>query len=654
MGVATTSIRPVPAGTIILTTPSTRHGFMTSLPRLRIPMQPARARARSLAMALLIGALAACAPLQEPGSGPASVDRAERLLRQNNPAAAAEMYERLAAGNPPPRQVDFALAAARAWLAASRPDDAARMLGTLGDSLTAGQQFERSLLQVETLLAQGQNQAAWRQVSSIAVPGDAAGAARLLRLRQQTGLRAGQPVEAVRAGIERERGAASDAERIQARRDLLTDLRAALDRGQRIDPTVSNDPLVRGWLEIGQIAASAARSPLGANAAIERWRGRYPGHPASTIALSEIVSPGGAPGTAVGRGGPVALLLPLTGNFSAAAELVREGFQAGLAQLGADNRPELRVYDTGAMTVGAALQGALSEGAAIIAGPLTRPEAQSAVELYNGTVPLLLLNSVDTQATGRGIYQYALSPEDEARQVARRALASGQRRAVVFTPTGDWGNRVLAAFRDELLRGGGDVIAQGTYGSAGSDFAGMITRALSIDESRERMRRVQQVVGGELAFEARRRTDVDLIFAAGQQSLALRQIHPQLRFFGAGDVPTYMTSDGIDADPVANRDLEGVLFTDMPWVLEQSGPAAEIRSSTQPLWASRGARQSKLFAFGYDAAALAVALSSRQPSWPVPGVTGRLRVADDGQVQRDLDWARITEGTPRLVGGTTP
>lgn len=615
-------------------------------------MQPGSAgMLRAPALALLLVLVTACAPLQESGGGPASVDRAERLLRQNNPAAAAEMYERLAEANPPPRQGDFQLAAARAWLAAARPDDASRVLASLTSSLGAEQQFERSLLQVETLVAQGQNAQAWRQVAGITMPQDAARATRLLRLRQETGLRAGQPVEAVRAGIERDRVADTDADRNQARRDLLTDLRAAYDRGQRIDPASSNDPLVRGWLEIGQIASNAGRSPLGANAAIERWRGRYPGHPASTIAVGDILSPGATAGTVAGGSGPVALLLPLTGSFASAAELVREGFQAHLAQLPSDRRPELRIYDTGNMTVGAALQGALADGASLIAGPLTRPEAQSALELYNGTVPLLLLNSVDAQATGRGIYQYALSPEEEARQVARRALAAGQRRAVVFAPTGDWGTRVLAAFRDELLRGGGDVVAQGTYGSAGSDFAGMITGALSIDESRARMRRVQQVVGGELVFEARRRSDVDFIFAAGQQPLALRQIHPQLRFFGAGDVPTYMTSDGIDSDPVANRDLEGALFTDMPWVLDQSGPAAEVRSSTQTLWGPRGARQSKLFAFGYDAAALAVALSSRQPSWPVSGVTGRLRVASDGLVQRDLDWARISEGTPRLVGG---
>lgn len=609
-------------------------------------------RLRRLALALLAGAtlIAGCTSLQEPGAGPASVDRAERLLRQGNPVAAAQMYERLSAANAPPDQAEFALHAARAWLAAERPADADRMLGTLGPSLTPAQQFTRSLLVVEVLSAQRQNQVAWRQAAAIAEPRNAADAARLFRLRQHTALRAGQPVEGVRAGIARERVATTDAEREQARRELLGDLRAAIDRGQRVDPAASNEALIRGWLEIGQIAANASRSPLGAGPAIDRWRGRYPGHPASTIAMAEIIAAGSADGIAPGRGGPVALLLPLTGRQSAAASLVRDGFQAGIAQLPQPSRPEVRIYDTGTMSVSAALQAALADGSGLIAGPLTREEVQSAVELYSGAVPLLLLNNLASGSAGRGIYQYALSPEDEARQIARRALAAGQRRALVFAPSGDWGNRVLAAFSQELTSGGGTVLSQATYDAPRSDLTAMITRALAVDESRARMRRVQQIVGGDLVFETHRRSDVDFILAAGQQPLALRQILPQLRFFGAGDLPTYITVDGLDPDPVGNRDLEGAQFADMPWALEESGPVAEIRANTQPQWGPRGPRLSRLFAFGHDAAALAVALSARQqPAWPVAGLTGRLSVAADGRVERDLDWARLSEGLPRRL-----
>ena len=52
-------------------------------------------------LALLL--LGACVTAPVDGTGPASADRAERLLKQGNPTAAAQMYERLAAAEPAAR-----------------------------------------------------------------------------------------------------------------------------------------------------------------------------------------------------------------------------------------------------------------------------------------------------------------------------------------------------------------------------------------------------------------------------------------------------------------------------------------------------------------------------------------------------------------------
>jgi uncharacterized protein len=612
-------------------------------------------RTLSAALCIALLALQACVPSANTGSGPASVERAERYLRQGNATAAAQMFERLATDNPGAAGVDFSLSAVRAWLAANRADDAQRVLDGITGAVTSQQGFERELLRIETLLDLGQYAPAWRLASAVTEPRAAADATRLFRLQQQAALRAGAPQEAVRAGISRDRVAATDAEHMAARRDLLGDLRQAIDRGLRLDPAASRDPLVRGWLEIGQIAATAGRSPLGAEPAIQRWRARYPGHPAASIAVNDIVIPGATAAVPLPSNldnTTVGLLLPITGGQSVAATLVRDGFQAAMAQLSADRRPQVRIYDTGAQTVDAALQEASRDGVGFIVGPLTRAEVQAAAQQHTGSAPLLLLNSLGSESSsGRGIYQYALSPEDEARQIARQGLASGQKRAIVISPvstaTDDWGMRVSAAFTTEFTRGGGVVIAQSNYDSEHTDYSSMIAQVLAIEDSRTRARRIQQILGGDVKSEIRRRQDVDLIFAAGLQPLALRQILPLLRFYNADDVPTYMTSDGIGADVAANRDLNGVRFPDMPWMLEESGPIADIRATTQPQWAERGRRQSRLFAFGYDAGALTIALRNRQATWPVAGLTGRLSIGSDGRVERELDWARMNDGTPR-------
>lgn len=600
---------------------------------------------------LALCALQACAPMPADESGPASADRADRLERQGNHTAAAQMYERLAAQNPPPASVGFALSAARAWLAANRPDDAQRALDSVTAAGNARQQFDRELLRAETAMARGQYTAAWRQISAVPEPANAADASRLFEIQQEVALRANQPVEAVRAGVNRERVATTDAARMTARRDLLTDLRGAVDRGLRIDPAAAREPLVRGWLEIGQIAAAAGRNPLGAEASLERWRARFPGHPAATIAVSDIIMSGTRQAAGITpSGGPVALLLPLTGPYAAVAELIRDGFQASIGRQPDAVRPTVRVYDTGSMSVQSALQAAQSDGAGFVVGPLTRPEVQEAAAQRPGVLPMLLLNSLGQEGfPGAQLFQYGLAPEDEARQIARQISGAGELRVAVFAPAEDWGTRVAAAFTEELARDGGRVIAQARSDLNVADLSAAITRALGIDAAVARQRRVQQITGLRLDFEARPRADIDAVFVAGRQALALQQINAQLRFFNAGALPIYFIQEGgLDPDDRGNRDLEGMRLVDMPWMLEPTGPAADVRTATESSWSARGRRQSRYFAFGYDAATLAVALRGGRPAWPLPGLTGRLNLTPDGRIERSLDWARIRNGAPEL------
>jgi uncharacterized protein len=600
-------------------------------------------------LALLV--LGACTTGPVDGTGPASADRAERLEKQGNFTAAAQMYERLAAQNPAPANLDFALAAAHAWLAGNRPDDAQRTLDAFSAGGTSAQQFERELVRAETATARGQYAAAWRDLSTVAEPASPAEATRLYRLRQVVALRAGLPLEAVRSGVARERIATTEASRTAARRDLLSDLRIAIDRGLRIDAAAASEPLIRGWLEVGQIAASAGRSPMGAESALERWRSRFPGHPAATIAFAEIIAPASraTAGAAPLASGSLALLLPLSGSNAAAAQLIRDGFLASISRQPEASRPAVRVYDTGTLSVATALQTAQSEGAGFVVGPLTREQVQQAAEQRPGVLPMLLLNNLATDSfPGAQLFQYGLVPEDEARQIARQLNAAGQRRALLLTPSGEWGARVATAFSDELVRGGGRVVAQGNYDLARNDITTVITAALGVDAGRARQRRVQQITGLSLIYEPRPRADIDAVFVAGYQSLALRQINPQLRFFNAGGLPTYITQGGLDPDERGNRDLEGMRFVDLPWMLETTGPVADTRAATESAWSARGRWQSRYFAFGYDAATLALALRSGQNAWPISGMTGRLALTPEGRIERNLDWARIKDGAPEL------
>jgi len=359
--------------------------------------------------------------------------------------------------------------------------------------------------------------------------------------------------------------------------------------------------------------------------------------------------PGGIrPGLVVGP--HVALLLPITGRAAAAAISVRDGFMTAYYQLPANERPRVQIYDTGSQSVADALTQATGAGADFIVGPLTREEVTAAADFPGLRVPLLALNFLPPErAPPPQFYQYALSPEDEARLAARRVLEDHHRRGVALVPAGDWGARVLAAFRQELQAGGGDLIGTGQIDGARTDYSAAITEVLRSSDSNARFHRLESILGTKLQFEPRRRNDIEFIFAPAPANLE-RLLRPQLRFHYAGDIPTYATSDAFEPDVRANEDLEGLMFPDMPWML--GGDLADaVRAATREAWPTGGPHRGRLFAFGFDAFRLTQALRHAGVSGTisVAGLTGRLSLDAQRHVRRELGWAQLHGGEVRLL-----
>lgn len=596
---------------------------------------------RAVVVMTAVLTLTACPSLGPRGEAPPSVDRARTLDRAGDYAGAAKVYENLAAQNTGEQQNAYLLLAARQYLRARQPDEAERVLASLVSPLTPDHAFERQMLGVELALVRNQPAEAWQQISGIQQPTAVPAAVRYLGLRQRVAFETNRPVEAVRSAIARERLITNADERTQARSELLAQLRTAYERGVRVEPRAATDLIVRGWLELASLAAAAARNPVTATPDIEAWRARYPTHPANDVVLTDLL--GQRPQERVSTP-HVALLLPLSGRNAGAGVIVRDGFMTAYYTSPASQRPRLRVYDTAEISAAEAIARAREEGADFIVGPLTRDEVMAAADLGRANPPILALNFLPfDRPAPPGFYQFALSPEEEARAVARRILLDQRRRGVAVVPEGDWGARVLSAFRQELEANGGVLLGDVVLDSTRKDWAPEITQVLRINESHARHRRLESVLGTRLQFSPRRRTDLDFIFAPSPAATA-RLLRPQLRFHFAGDVATYSTSDAFEPDPRANEDMEGLIFPDMPWMLG-SALADSVRSVAQEAWPSGGPRRNRLYAFGFDAFRLTLALRSGNPAAiNVDGLTGRLTLDADRRVQRELMWAQLRNG----------
>lgn len=594
--------------------------------------------------------LAGCPSLGPLAAVPPSIDRAQALAQQGDHAGAARIYAELAAENSGTESNALFILAAREYLRVPEPDETARVLAQIAPPLTPEQAFERQMLGIELALARSQPLQAWQQIGSISEPRVAPAAVQYFELKQRIAFAAGRPADGVRAEMARERWLANSAERSAARRELLGALRDASERGIKVEPRAAADQTVRGWLELAALAAAAARSPETSSPDIEAWRTRYPNHPADEAVRRDLL--GQEPALLGERVAHVALLLPISGRASAAASSVREGFMMAYYQTPVSQRPRVRVYDTAEVSAAEAITDAVQEGAELIVGPLTRDEVTGAADLAIPRPPILALNFLPADRPAPdGFYQFALSPEDEAREVARRIVADGGRRGIALVPEGDWGTRVLAAFQQELTAGGGFLLGSSTFDSTRSDYAAEITQVLRITDSRARHRRLESILGSKLEFEPRRRGDIEFIFAASPAAIA-RLLRPQLRFHFAGDIPTYATSDAYEPDPVANEDMQGLMFPDMPWMLGGE-PADSVRAAAREAWPAGGPRRNRLFAFGYDAYRLATHLpGGSNNALTLEGLTGRLTLDADRRVQRQLAWAQMQGGQPRRLPPT--
>ncbi|MBA3582546.1 MAG: penicillin-binding protein activator [Gammaproteobacteria bacterium] len=416
--------------------------------------------------------------------------------------------------------------------------------------------------------------------------------------------------------------------------------------------TSSRDSILRGWLALGEVLQTTPEETPARSDALRNWQQRFASHPVNqTLNVPQQAMLGGAK-----RYPPqVALLLPLTGRFSAMAETIRDGFLSAYFDQDSTERPIIKIYDSGEQSnnITALYQQAVQEGAELVVGPLDKVAVtelikQAEAQPNKTRKPILTLNAVDENSlSSKWVVQYALRPEDEAKQIARIAIMTGQTRAIILAPRNNLGERLSDAFKIEYARLGGQVVANESYAADSHNQSDIIENALRLQSSHARHASLTSTLNIKTEFEPRRRQDVDMIFLVASPDKA-RSLKAQLAFFYAGDLPIYSTSyiyDG-NTNSIYNRELVGIKFTDIPWLLQNN------QQSTRETWPQHMQRYPRLFAFGMDAYHLIPHLNDliQNPLNRFPGLTGSLSVDSQNRISRESQWAKFNkQGTPETL-----
>ncbi|MDI6525220.1 penicillin-binding protein activator [Pseudomonas otitidis] len=405
----------------------------------------------------------------------------------------------------------------------------------------------------------------------------------------------------------------------------------------------TGDADLAGWMELARAIRSAGTLSQ-QQAAIEAWRSQHPQHPAAEqlpAPLAKLKELANQPLT------KVALLLPQEGPLASVARALRDGFLAAhyQAQQAGQNPPAIQIYDSAHLTsLDDFYRQAQADGVQLVVGPLEKPLVKQMNERQQLPITTLALNYSDAGQEGPAqLFQFGLAAEDEAREVARRAWADGMRRAVAMVPRGEWGDRVLAAFRQSWQEAGGSLIAA-EHVDQPVQLAQQIADLFQLRQSEARAKRLQSTLGTSIATQPTRRQDVDFIFLAATPQQA-QQIKPTLAFQYAGDVPVYATSHLYSGgnDVAQYQDLSGIRFCETPWLLNRDDP---LRQQVDRQWPQAGGSLGRLYAMGVDAYRLAPRLAELKalPESRVEGLSGRLSLTPSQRVERQLPWAEFRDG----------
>jgi len=417
----------------------------------------------------------------------------------------------------------------------------------------------------------------------------------------------------------------------------------------------NSSEIEKKWMNLSLLIKNS-KNPFRLGNMLKSWKTLHPDHPVSELLLSILAPQDEDEPTTIEN---IALLLPLSGNYRPAAQAIRDGFLASYYEPSENSeiKPTVRIYDTGGdvTNILAIQQQAKDDGANVIIGPLRKEAVEMLAHGTNHNIPTLALNQIeDKDFYANNFYQFPLSPEEEAKQIARRSWQDGHNRAAIISPDSKWGKRVTEAFQTEWEILGGETVSTISYNAKKNDFSTPIKELLAIDESNARKKALSRLLGTPLTFEPRRRQDIDFIFMASFPRQA-HLIPPQLSFFHATELPIYTTSHSFSGniDQKKDRDLNRVIIGDMPWTIDtlQNNP---VKQQTQQIWPNETKKLNRLYALGSDSYNILFYLNwlRSNSNSRIQGATGELSMSETNQIIRQLSWAKFKKGKPVLLPST--
>jgi branched-chain amino acid transport system substrate-binding protein len=348
---------------------------------------------------------------------------------------------------------------------------------------------------------------------------------------------------------------------------------------------------------------------------------------------SSAPAPGAQPAATIGTGQvKVALILPLSGSGNAglAGQAMRNAAEMALAEFNSPNI-QLLVKDDAGTAEGArqAAQQALDEGAEIIVGPLFAQSVSVVGQVARSRNIPVIAFSTDTNVASQGVYLLSFLPESDVQRIVQYAASTGKRSYAALIPDNPYGTVVEAAFKQDVARRGGHIVALERYPH---DKAAMAAPIKNVAQAAGRADSMFIPDGGD--------TVPDVVQALVGDGVNTKKI--QLLGTGLWDDPRFFSTPALDGGWYAAPDSAGYRSFSTRYA---------ARFKQQPV---------RTATLAYDAVALIAALVKTQgpqrfsaevltnPSG-FSGIDGLFRFRTDGTNERGLAVLRVTPSGPQTI-----
>jgi hypothetical protein len=589
-----------------------------------------------LTLILLIISLTSCTGIPwiegDGANNPATYEDPAKLAKQleseGRYVESSKEYQRIATRSGPGTRQGYQLAAVRTLLKADMIDAAKAELATIQLQNNYGLNNLAELVQIRLAIAE-------QRIDEALVHLNAMNVSQLPKNLQieHNQLQAnileaqGDVFGAVKKWISLDNAIGTDVLALRENHEILWHSLSLLEYNQLRQVQQTPGDVFSGWVSLAVLSKTIHPSYIAKS--IADWQARYPNHPANKDIVQTIMRATQTNSTTAGAIKPIqkiALLLPLDSKFQAHAEATQNGISAAIYDdKQAAQMPEIIVSNVDPSNVANIYKEMVAQGIQVVIGPLDK-ESLAVLAQTTNQLPVLTigLNYLDTNSNTNNLFQFGLSPEQEAQAVARRAWQDGHRVTSALIPPGNWSNRVLTAFQQEWAKQGGQFATLQQYDNS------------NLSQS------VKNVVNSK----------ADMVFMLAFPREA-RQLRPFFPYHDGENIAIYSTSHiytGV-VDQRMDRDLEGIIFGDMPWILSPDQKAKEWQATFEKSWPDDMEQVKRLYALGIDAYRLLHELKklNQHNFLKMNGYTGLLSVENGGVITRQLLWARFIDGLPQLL-----